>query len=103
MVEAHFITAAKAGVLCELVDRGGHQRTVEPYMVYRSSRGKRLFHCFQVAGYSKSRRSVYWKNPEVSSFVSATATDTQFRQRPQYNPANTKMFTVIYFSLPKTG
>ncbi len=99
MVEDDFIAAAKAGVLCELVDQGGHRRTVEPYMVYRSSLGKRLFHCFQVDGYSDSGRPLGWKNPEVRSFVSATATGVQFRQRSEYNPSNSRMFPEIYFSL----
>lgn len=99
MVEESFIAAANGRVLCELYDRSGHSRTVEPYMVYESTRGKRLFHCFQIDGYSKSGKQVGWKNPEVKSFVRATVTERHFRPRPEYNPGNATMFPVIYFSI----
>jgi hypothetical protein len=103
MVERGFVEAAKAGVTCVLVDHYGRQRSVEPYMVYRSSRGKRLFHCFRTTGYSKSGVREGWKNPEVADFSSITVTDIKFRQRPEYNPANTKMFIEVFFALPKWG
>jgi hypothetical protein len=103
MVEQDFISAAKAGVLCELRDYAGGLRLVEPYMVYRSSRGNRLFHCYQITGVSESNRPTGWKNPEVASFASGTITTTTFQQRQEYNPENQKMFPVIYFALPKYG
>ena len=97
MVEESFTAAANGRVLCELVDRSGRKRTVEPYMVYKSTKGRRLFHCFQIDGYSQSGHQVGWKNPEVNIFMSATVTETPFRLRPEYNPGNVKMFPVIYF------
>jgi hypothetical protein len=101
MVESQFIAAAEAKVLCRLTDTDGQMRLVEPYMVYKSSRGKRLFHCYQVGGHSESGRPVGWKNPEVSSFVAAEVTAEQFHERPEYNPSNSKMFVDVYFALPK--
>lgn len=101
MIESRFVAAAKAGVLCELTDGQGRFRIVEPYMVYESSRGKRLFHCYQIDGYSESGKPAGWKNPEVFSFSAARVTQTSFRQRPEYNPANERMFPVIYFALKK--
>ena len=53
-VEPIFIQAAKGMWLCELIDRSGNKRLVEPYMVYSSGTGKRLLHCYQIQGHSKS-------------------------------------------------
>jgi hypothetical protein len=92
--------AGTAHQLCELVDTTGRTRLVEPYMVYQSSRGKNLFHCYQTGGYSKSGRVIGWKNPEVASFVRASIHNEPFVPRVEYNPFNLEMFPVVYFSLP---
>ena len=103
MVEQAFISAAKSGQLCELTDHAGNIRQVEPYMVYRSGLDKRLFHCFQISGYSESGHPIGWKNLEVSSFRVGSVADGAFRQRPQYNPHNASKFPTIYFALQKTS
>ena len=99
-VESIFIEAAKSRRLCELIDRNGNRRLVEPYMVYSSVTGKRLFHCYQLEGYSKRGQSTGWKNPEVASFVHAVIREETFTPRIEYNPFNYEMFPIVYFSIP---
>ena len=52
-VEATYIEAAKRRNLCELTDAAGNIRLVEPYMLYTSRRGRRLFHCYQLKVYTR--------------------------------------------------
>lgn len=99
-VEQTFIKAGEKLTLCELIDQKGNRRLVEPYMVYTSSKKKRLFHCFQLEGYSKSGVARGWKNPEIKSFCQATIQDEKFIQREEYNPFNTSMFPIVHFSIP---
>lgn len=99
-VEPTFIQAAKSMKLCELVDQNGNKRLVEPYMVYSSATGKRLFHCYQVQGYSESGQSSGWKNPQVDSFLQASVVDETFTPRREYSPFNYKMFPIVHFSIP---
>ncbi|MBW1953947.1 MAG: hypothetical protein JRI66_12860 [Deltaproteobacteria bacterium] len=99
-VEDIFINAARLFKICKLIDNCGNIRIVEPYMVYTSATGKRLFHCYQLEGYSTSKQVPGWKNPEVSSFVSAIILEQSFSQRPEYNPFNMKMFPKVHFALP---
>ena len=98
-IESVFIQAAKSMRLCELIDRSGNERLVEPYMVYASATGKRLFHCYQLQGYSKSGQPTGWKDPEVNSFTQAIIRDETFTPRKEYNPFNYKMFPIVYFSI----
>jgi hypothetical protein len=99
-VEQTFINSAKSFKICEIIDIYGNRRLVEPYMVYTSSKGKRLLHCYQLLGYSKSGQVPAWKNPEVSSFTNAIIKDKSFSQRSEYNPFNMKMFPTVHFALP---
>ncbi len=99
-VEPIFIQAAKGMRVCELIDRSGNKRLVEPYMVYSSATGKRLFHCYQIQGHSKSGNPTGWKNPEVNSFTQAIIHDRTFTSRREYNPFNYEMFSIVYFSIP---
>jgi len=68
--------------------------------VYFSATNKRLFHCYQLQGYSKSGQPVGWKNPQVSSFTQAIVRDETFTPREKYNPFNYEMFPVVHFSIP---
>jgi hypothetical protein len=100
-VEQIFIKAGGQLTLCELIDQKGNKRLVEPYMVYTSSREKRLFHCYQVEGYSESNQSSGWKNPEIKSFHQARIQqDKKFIPRKEYNPFNETMFPIVHFSIP---
>lgn len=99
-VEANFINAAKSLKLCELIDAMGNERLVEPYMVYTSAKGKRLFHCYQLRGYSESGKETEWKNPAIGSFVRAVIRTEVFVPRNEYNPFNYKMFSIVHFSIP---
>lgn len=87
-------------VLCELIDQNGNRRLVEPYMVYTSSKDNRLFHCYQIEGYSVSKKVPDWKNPKVKSFRQVTIQDKTFIQRKEYNPFNNSMFPTVHFSIP---
>ena len=100
-VESDFVAAARQHRVCRITDASGSSREVEPYMVYISPKGKRLFHCFQLRGFSESGKPIGWKNPEVASFLRAEQLAGTFSIRPEYNPGNTKMFPEIIFSLPK--
>jgi len=95
-----FIGSAKLLKACRLKDAQGNTRTVEPYMVYVSSQGKRLFHCYQLSGFSERGQVVGWKNPEVGLFQLAEILEEFFAVRPGYNPFNSKMFPVVHFSIP---
>jgi len=98
--ESTFVQAARNHNLCTLTDHEGNTRIVEPYMVYTSSTGKRLFHCYQLEGYSRRDRVPEWKNPEVESFLFAAIRDAKFAPRPDYNPFNLRMFPIVHFSIP---
>lgn len=100
-VESTFVSASKGQYLCQLTDNDGNNRIIEPYMVYISSRGKRLFHFYQTGGYSESKQHSGWKNPEVDSFSRVKQLDERFSVRSEYNPANTKMFPEIIYALKK--
>lgn len=98
--EEVFVDAAKMLKVCMLTDTAGNSRVIEPYMVYTSSKGKILFHCYQLEGYSERGNPQGWKNPEVATFISARASDQSFTPRPEYNPFNTKMFPEVHFAIP---
>lgn len=99
-VEATFIAAGKTFSLVWLTEPTGRYRIVEPYMVYVSSTGKRLFHCFQIGGYSAGGILRGWKNPEVGSFDGAQLVDQRFTPREEYNPFNEEMFPDVVFAVP---
>ncbi len=99
-VEATFIAAAKTLSLVWLTEPSGRYRIVEPYMVFVSSTGKRLFHCFQIGGYSAGGILRGWKNPEVGSYDSAQVVDQRFTPRDEYNPFNEEMFPRVIFAVP---
>ena len=99
-VESAFIQAGRAGKLVWLTEPGGRYRVVEPYMVFRSSTAKRLFHMYQVGGYSAGGILREWKNPEVSVFDSAQIVDQRFTPRADYNPFNEAMFPEVIFAVP---
>lgn len=99
-VEATFVAAAKMLSLVWLTESSGRYRIVEPYMVYVSSTGKRLFHCFQIGGYSAGGILRGWKNPEVQSFDGAQLVDQRFTPRAEYNPFNEEIFPRVVFAVP---
>lgn len=99
-VELNFIKAAESRKLCELIDQNGNKRLVEPYMVYSSATGKRLFHCYQIYGHSESNHPSRWKNIQVDEFIQATIQDKAFIARKEYNPFNYEIFPKVYFSIP---
>jgi hypothetical protein len=99
-VVLNFIKTAESGKLCELIDQNGNKRLVEPYMVYESATDKRLFHCYQIQGYSASNHTSGWKNIQVDAFIQATIQDKAFIARKEYNPFNYEIFPKVYFSIP---
>jgi hypothetical protein len=99
-VESEFIRAAIARRLVWLTEPTGRYRVVEPYMVYRSPKGRRLFHFFQVGGYSAGGVIRGWRNPEVAAFDSAQILDETFTPRPDYNPLNPWMFPEVVYAVP---
>jgi hypothetical protein len=101
VIENIFVEAAKRRFTCELVDAVGNHRIVEPYMIYDSPKGNRLFHCYQVAGFSEGGQPIGWKSPLISSFISASIKGDVFLPRPDYNPNNQKMFGTIWFAIDK--
>jgi hypothetical protein len=90
-VESTFVRAATARRLVWLTEQSGRYRVVEPYMVYRSPKGRRLFHFFQAGGYSAGSIIRGWHNPEVAAFDSAQILDETFEPRPDYNPFTSGM------------
>ena len=99
-VEEVFVAGGKATSLVRLAEPSGRYRVVEPYMVFRSTTGKRLFHLFQVGGYSSGGILRGWKNPEVSAFEHAELLPRRFTPRPDYNPFNEEMFPTVVFAIP---
>jgi hypothetical protein len=99
-LEERVVQAARGFALCELTDSEGNIRTIEPYMVYTSTKGKRLFHCYQLSGFSERGQTQGWKNPEVESFVEVQVLQDKFEPRPEYNPFNLKMFPVVHSAIP---
>lgn len=99
-VEQTFIAAARTTSLVWLTEPTGRYRIVEPYMVFISSTGKRLFHFYQIGGYSAGGVLRGWKNPETHVFESAQIVDQQFVPREDYNPFNEEMFVDVVFAVP---
>ncbi len=99
-VEQTFIAAGKTKSLVWLTEPSGRYRIVEPYMLFISPKGKRLFHFFQIGGYSAGGVLRGWKNPEVSAFDGAQLVDQQFTPRDEYNPFNAEMFPRVVFAVP---
>ena len=99
-VEQVFVAAAGTQRLVWLTEPSGRYRIVEPYMVYRSSTGKRLFHLYQVGGYSAGGMLRGWKNPEISAYDSAQVVDQRFTPREDYNPFNESIFPEVVFAVP---
>jgi len=99
-VERTFIAAVKSLSLVWLTEPSGRYRIVEPYMVFVSTRGKRLFHLYQIGGYSAGGVLRGWKNPEVSHFESAQLVEQRFSPREDYNPFNEEMFPDVVFAAP---
>ena len=99
-VEAVFMAAGKTLSLVWLTEPSGRYRIVEPYILYHSSTGKRLFHCYQIGGYSSGGMLRGWKNPEVGAFDGAQIVDQRFTPRAEYNPFNEEMFPDVVFAVP---
>ena len=99
-VEQVFIAAARTQRLVWLTEPSGRYRIVEPYMVYRSSTGKRLFHLYQIGGYSAGGILRGWKNPESNAYDSAQVVDQRFTPREDYNPFNEGIFPEVVFAIP---
>ena len=99
-VEELFIAGGKGCNLVWLSEPSGRYRVVEPYMVFRSSTGKRLFHLFQVGGYSAGGILRGWKNPEVGAFDEAQLLPQRFSPRSDYNPFNEEIFPSVVFAVP---
>ena len=97
-VEEAFIAAGKTLSLVWLTEPSGRYRIVEPYMVFISTKGKRLFHFYQIGGYSSGGMLRGWKNPETLAFASAQVVDQQFIPREEYNPFNEEMFPDVVFA-----
>lgn len=100
MTEQIFIQSARSLILCKLVDFYGNERIVEPYMIYDSATGLKIFHCFQNEGFSRSGERIGWKNIQTDSIKNIFCETKTFLQRPEYNPFNMKMFPVVHFSIP---
>jgi hypothetical protein len=99
-VEATFVRAARRRRLVWLTEPSGRYRIVEPYMIYHSPTGRRLFHFYQVGGYSAGGRLRGWRNPDVRAFDSAQMLAETFAPRPEYNPFNREMFPVVVYAAP---
>jgi hypothetical protein len=97
-VERAFVEAGKSLSLVWLTEPSGRYRIVEPYLVFVSSTGKRLLHCFQIGGYSSGGMLRGWKNPEAASFTGAQVVDQAFIPREDYNPFNEEMFPEVVFA-----
>lgn len=99
-VEATFVAAGKALSLVWLTEPSGRYRIVEPHMVFVSTTGKRLLHCYQIGGYSAGGILRGWKNMEVTAFDGAQIVDQRFAPREDYNPFNEEMFPDVAFAVP---
>ncbi len=99
-VEATFTEAARSRRLCELTDAAGNIRLVEPYMIFTSSRGRRLFHCYQLKVYTRPGRQRGWRNPPVAGIEAAAIVDQPFTPRSSYNPFNERNFPEVHFAIP---
>jgi len=99
-VEARFIEAAQRRRLLWLTEPSGRYRIVEPYMLFRSSTGRRLFHLYQVGGYSAGSILRGWKNPESAAFNGAEVLDETWWPREEYNPFNREIFPEVFYAVP---
>ena len=102
-IEAAFVAAGRARSLVWLAEPAGRYRVVEPYLLFCSSTGKRLLHCFQVGGYSSGGMPRGWKNAQPSAFDDARIVDRRFTPREEYNPFNREIFPTVVFAIPTRG
>jgi hypothetical protein len=74
----------------------GHPRAVEPHCLGLSPKGALLLRAYQISGSSSSGDPVAWRLFTVSKIVNARVSEHTFsRARPDYNPADSAMATVI--------
>jgi len=99
-IEKDLIKAAKSRHKCWIIDKENNKRFIEPYMIFTSSKGNRLFHCFQIKGYSSRKKETEWKCPKLADYSIIRETDEKFEIRKDYNPFNMDMFPIVHFSLP---
>jgi hypothetical protein len=83
-IESTFARAGRGLRLCLLSEGPGKGRIVEAHAIFTSRTGRRLFHCFQVGGYSGGGEIAGWKNIDRGHIVSARVLDAPFRPRSEY-------------------
>jgi len=75
----------------------GGERLVEPYIIYETSKGKRLVDCYQLNGYSSSGIKTGWKRFDISLIRNIQFTSNVFEIRSEYNPDNSgRYYRILY-------
>lgn len=74
--------------VCALKDNKGHQRVIQPYGIFKSSHGIKLFCCYQLSGYSESGKIPNWRNIPVREVESIQIMSISFTTRNDYTPDN---------------
>jgi len=73
----------------------GMSRIAEPHCFGLSSQGNRILRAYQTAGGSAVSGQLGWKLFDESKIVGIRLTDTRFDPRPDYNPADKGMTTIL--------
>ncbi|MDW5549924.1 WYL domain-containing protein [Methanosarcina sp.] len=71
------------------------QRIVEPYLIGNTSTGKQSLRAYQIGGYSNSKIPA-WKIFTVMNMYDVVLTDDSFSRRPDYNPNDRGMMSILY-------
>jgi len=98
-LDATLMQAGKLRRLCDVTLTDGSTAKVEPYAIYTSEKGRRIYLWFQVSS-SDPNEPAGWKNQEANYVASAALAEESFSIRPDYNPLDKWRFPMMHFSIP---
>ena len=98
--EAAFMKAALRGNLIDLVVQDGRNLRAEPYMIYRSPRGKLSIYVYEVSEDPIRGFSPGWRTLEAKAVRSAVRREEIFEPRRDYSPHAKDLFPDVVFAIP---
>lgn len=94
--EAVFRQAALTHHKVLIQDKNGKIRLMEPYLIYKSQDGKKLFSFFQTEGYSSSDQLPGWRNLAAEQIAKLKILKEKFIPRSEYNPDSSRYHQITF-------
>ena len=98
-IDATFMKGGNQLRLCDIKLTDGKTARVEPYAIFVSSKKRRHYLWFQIAG-SDPDEDPGWKSPLASSIASVTVAEEPFKVRRDYDPFDKRQFPLVHYSVP---